>query len=85
MSVNEDCDLSARGVGTGVDDDNVPLLTRLDARKTKVSSREVLATTTELLDLPYERRLVWGILHTPCGRLTNVKGRNVNCDFIVET
>ena len=30
-----------------------------------MGSHEILATTPELLDLPHERRLVRGILHTP--------------------
>lgn len=45
--------------------------TTLDAGKTKVSSHEVLATTSELLDFPHERRFVWGILHAPRRCLRN--------------
>ena len=39
-----------------------------------MSSHEVFATASELLDLPHKRRLVWGILHAPRRCLTNVNG-----------
>lgn len=40
--------------------------------KSKVRTHQELATPTQLLDLPYERRFVRCILYRSCRRLTNL-------------